>query len=199
MTTFIPVHPLRLKEVAVDAYKKAQEAITAVDTIFDRMISDYNTVSGQPGVRILEGVSGMSSLYEDILNEKQNICLIRSPDDDKFPELTALVEKQIREQVRLGIKTRAITPLVPETPETVLYDAARLVERRIIPLEKFQTPAQIVLYAHKVALTSYDQTLMTTIIENTAIAATFATLFEYIWTMATPEHERILANMALHS
>ncbi len=198
VAVFQAVHPMKLKEIIDEQARRAEDAKGALQTVLTHLVSDYNTVSGQPGVRMLEGIRGITELYKDILDEQKNICLIRSPDDDKFPELADLVEKQIRDQVRLGIKTRAITPLVPETSETVLaYDAVRLVERRIIPLEKFQTPAQIILYAQKVALTSYDQALMTTIIENAAISATFTTLFEYIWTMATPEHERIRANMTL--
>jgi sugar-specific transcriptional regulator TrmB len=190
---FSPAHPLKLKELAEKRLTEAKDAKVALDSALSKLISDFNTVAGQPGVRILEGVRGVAELYEDQLNEGQPIKLIRSPKDDDVPELQALVRRQIEEQKKLGISVRVIAPMTPGTPKKVIErDADRGVERRIVPRDEFSIPAQVVIYANKVALTSYDGQIITTIIENTAIRQTFEILFEYMWKMAEPGHKKIL-------
>jgi sugar-specific transcriptional regulator TrmB len=193
VAVFSAAHPLKLKELAENRLNEAKDAKNALESTLSKLISDFNTVAGQPGVRILEGLGGIAELYEDELNEQQLIRLIRSPEDDSVPELKAMVQKQIEEQKKLGISVRVIAPMTPGTPQKIIsFDKERGVERRIIPLEQFAIPAQIAIYANKVALTAYEGSIITTIIENTAIRLTFEIMFEYIWRMAEPEHERIL-------
>ncbi len=193
---FTPAHPLKLKELADKRLDEAKDAKKALDSALAKLISDFNTVAGQPGVRILEGVSGVAELYEDILNEGQPIRLVRSPRDNDIPELNGLIQSQIAEQQRLGITPRVITPLLPSTPHKVIAsDKERGVERRIVPLDEFNIPAQVLIYANKVAITAFDSPIITTIIENTAIRATFEIMFEYMWHKATPEHEKILKDI----
>lgn len=157
------------------------------------IISQYMLSMGKPFIVHYEGVAGIRKLYTDILREKKDIFLIRSPYDENIPELARLVERQITSQVKNLIHTRAITPQVPETIETVAtLDPSRLVTRRIVPKEKFMTPAQIIIYGEKIAITSFRKPMLTTIIENRDIRDTFMTLFEYIWESATPEHNQII-------
>ncbi|HEV7449334.1 MAG TPA: helix-turn-helix domain-containing protein [Candidatus Paceibacterota bacterium] len=196
VSVFTPAHPLKLKELADQRLEEAKGAKVALEGTLAKLISDFNTVAGSPGVRILEGVAGVAELYEDELNEAQPIRLIRSPKDDDHPELEAMVQRQIAEQVKIGLKVRVIAPMTPGTPAKIISkDKERLVERRIVPWDEFPIPAQVVIYANKVALTSYGEVLMTTIIENTAIRQTFEIIFEYLWKLSEPEHQRILATL----
>jgi len=139
---------------------------------------------------------GVAELYEDILNERQPIKLIRSPEDSRHPELADMVRKQIGEQQKLGIQTHAITALAEGTPaEIIAFDKDRLVTRRIVPREKLAVPAQIIIYANKVAITAYEDAIITTIIENPAIRKTFEMVFDYLWGSAEQDHRRILSTI----
>jgi hypothetical protein len=161
-----------------------------------KLITDFNTAAGSPGVRILEGIAGVAELYEDQLNEAQPILLMRSPKDNDHADLDALVQRQIVEQAKLGLKVRVISPLTSTTASKVLVrDKERLVERRILPPETFPIPAEVAIYANKVALTAFKGPLITTIIENTAIRQTFELIFEYMWAAAEPEHKKILEGL----
>lgn len=190
---FTAAHPFKLKEVVDQRYQEAKESLLAVEGVLGKLISDFNTSAGAPGLRILEGTAGVAELYEDILNERQPIKLIRSPEDRKHPELKPLIDKQIAEQVKLGIRAHAITPLVDGSPvEVISFDNERLVTRRIVPADELSVPAQIIIYANKVAITAYEQGIITTIIENPAIKKTFELLFDYLWKTSASDHERIL-------
>lgn len=186
VATFSAAHPFKFKEIVDKRYGQAKDAKNAVEGVLSKLISDFNTRSGAPGLRILEGISGIAELYEDELNERQPIRLIRSPKDDDFPELKPLVQNQIKEQLRLNISVRVIAPLNPRTMYSL--DKEFNIERRIIPPGEFAIPAQIAIYANKVAITSYELPLITTLIENVPIRQTFEILFEYIWKMCEPHH-----------
>lgn len=197
VSLFTPAHPLKLKELADKRLEEAKEAKVALEGTLAKLISDFNTVAGAPGVRILEGLAGIQELFEDELNEGQPIRLLRSPKDNDVAGLDPVLQKQIQDRVRLGIKRRVIGPLTQSTRRKVAEtDKERLTERRIVPAEHFSIPAQISIYANKVAITSFDGQVITTIIKNTAIRSTFEILFEYMWNMAEPEHHRILASLS---
>lgn len=193
VSIFTPAHPLKLKELMDKRLEVARGAKSALEGTLGKLISDFNTAAGSPGIRILEGVAGVSELYEDQLNEGQPIKLMRSPNDDDHPELAVLIQRQIAEQIKIGIPVRVIAPMTPGTPAKVLSrDKERLIERRIVPKETLPIPAAVAIYANKVSITAYESGIITTIIENKAINETFTLIFEYLWKMSEPEHEKIL-------
>ncbi len=190
--TFECTHPLKLREWIQKEKLVYEQKSRAIETALTDLISTYTAVFEKPGVRLLQGTSGLEELYEDILNEQKPLRLIRSPYDDRFPEIFDRVSKQIQAQVKLGITTRAITPFDDETWEELQeVDPKNLVTRRLVSLEHLDLPAQIIIYADKVAITAFDTDIMTTIIQNTAINQTFGLIFEFIWGSLKTEDEKI--------
>lgn len=182
VSTFECTHPTKLREWMAEEKEKFNQRSKAVEATLTDLITSYTALTGKPGVRVLQGSAGIEELYEDILNEQAPICLIRSPYDDQHPEILEKVLAQITEQVRLGITTRAITPFDNETIEELeKIDPQNLVTRRLAYLENLDIPAQILLYADKVAVTAFDGELMTTIIQNSAISQTFKLMFAFMW------------------
>lgn len=179
---FSPAHPQKLTEALEKKKESLQLAEQSLNTVLGSMVSDFNLYSGRPNVRFYEGLEGIDVLNEDILLENKPIKLIRSPFDDKGPELAAKVEKQIKRQIAAGIQVRAITPLEADSEKTMkLEDATRNVGRVLLPKEKLTIPAQIMIYGDKVAMTSYGEFMVTTIIQNPDIRATFDAIFEILW------------------
>jgi sugar-specific transcriptional regulator TrmB len=196
VATFSAAHPLVLREWLARERTKYSEREKALENTLTDLISTFTALSGKPGVRVLEGIAGITELYEDILNEQVPICLIRSPYDDQHPELIDKVMNQIQQQVKFGITTRAITPFDNETLEELeVTDKKNLVTRRLVYLHKLDIPAQILLYKDKIALTAFDGTLMTTIIQNVAISKTLQFLFEYLWQTLESEDNEIRSGL----
>lgn len=183
VTTFSPAHPFNLQTLARTRVTEAQDASTAVDGALAALISQFNTTIGQPGIRILEGTQGLRDLYANVLRERQPILLIRSPNDNNFSEAKEILKKHIAEQARVGISVRAITRERPGTREEMLVvDKKRRMVRRT--LHNFRPPAQVLIYGNKVAITSYNDQIISTIIENKDINQTFRLIFEVIWNAA---------------
>jgi len=188
VAAFSVKHPLTLKQVVDTKLATATDAKNALQNVLGNLISQFDTMQGQPGIRIIEGTQGIQELYEDILNENKPLLLMRSYLDDTRPDLFALVEKQIREQTRAGIRVRAITP--PENEPASVYgpkDMDNLVERRVVAQDQLAIPAQFMVYGNKVAITAYEGPLITTIIENAAIKKSLEMVFEFMWRMIPAE------------
>jgi len=186
---FMPAHPFAVRELVRKKQEEADIAKETVENALSSLVSEFTSVSKMPGVRILPGIVGISTLYADILAEKKDIKLIRSVLDDDAPDRQELVTNQIKKQVALGIRTRILGPGPKEggltNEELKKRNQARLTTRRSFPRERFSIPAQVLMYGNKVGITSYEGTLMTTIIDNVAIRATFDCMFELLWESAT--------------
>jgi len=190
---FAPAHPDKVSDLIVKRQESLRIAEQSLKSVLGNLVSDYNLYSGKPNVRFYEGIAGVQALYDDVILEKKDILLIRSPFDDARPDLAKLVEKQLIKQVEVGIHTRAITPVVEDSLVTALqHDNERLVTRCLVPKEGFMIPAQIMVYADKVALTSYGEYLVTTIIQNRDIRETFSLIFEYMWSKAESGSQTML-------
>ncbi len=184
---FVPTHPFAIQELARKQLERAEISKSTIQGVMGSLISDYTASSQIPGVRILQGTASLTDLYKDILHEKMDINLIRSAIDDVEPDQLTLLSNQIQQQVTLGIHTRIIGPF-PKTgaktlshTEIIKRDRSRLTERRVYPDDTFTLPAQIIIYANKIALTSFKKPMITTIIENIEIRQTMSAIFELLW------------------
>jgi len=201
VAVFSPLHPNKLLDI-IDA--RAKSILLTKETVtysLGGLASKFNLLTGKPNVQFYEGVDGLKTIYADVLAEKVDILLIRSPFDNKHPEITPIVTKQIKDQVNKGIHTKAITPVVDDTKVSIeSSDAINLVERRLVSLSDFNEPAQILVYGkNKVAITSFNEKMISTIIDDPAIHGTFVALFNYIWNKADKDNEYIMKSLGLQN
>lgn len=182
---YVPAHPFAVQELLRKRKEELDIAAATMEGVMGSLISEYTTASRLPGFRIIAGTEGLRELYKDILQEGVNIQLIRSTRDDDTPERMTLVLETIKKQVEHGIHARIIGPLPTDvTPEELKKrDASRLTERRVLPREQFELPAQIIVYNDKVGITAYNEPIITTIVENGAIADSMHAIFEVMWSV----------------
>jgi len=188
------ITPPQILEKMVDKKKSDfTGASLAYEDVVSHITSQYNLVNKKPNIRLFEGIEGIIKIYDDVLREKKDILLIRSYLDQSIPELKDVVAKQISNQVRLGIKTKAITPVIvsPDISNLVAPDTANLVTRRFIKIEEFSSPSQVIIYSNRIAITSYKSSLITTVIENDDINQSFRVLFELLWKNAIEPNDLV--------
>lgn len=183
---FYPTHPRVLLDRAQHNTMAAQALESSLTQSVGTLISQYNANHGLPNVRFYDGIMGLQHLYDDILEMGSDIMLLRSPLDNDHPEFKSMVLTQIQAQVREHIRTRAIVPRYDQPNRVSLREQDRhnLVERRDYSLSQFQLPAQIIIYGDKVGITQFTAQSATTIIESSAVAASFRILFEILWSNA---------------
>lgn len=181
---FFPTHPKRLKELLATKRERVVEASEALERSFGLLASSFNLLSGKPNIQFFEGVEGLQRVYDDILETNQNISVISSPIHHGKQEALHLIREQIKKQAEQKIQTKAITPHAEgqtETTTPISDDEKYLITRRVIPAEKLNIPAQIIVYGDKVAITNFKENIITVAIESKYIAETFRMMFEYMW------------------
>lgn len=192
-THYMPKPPREIEKLLELKEKHMFMAKNTFGLLIGNLQSQYNLISNKPTITYLEGIEGLKTVYQDILDTNKNILLLRSTHDDKRNDIDTLIQKQITEQVKRGIHARVIGP--PEEDAKELYtklDTIRLVEERFITNFEFNLPAQILIYHSKVATVTIRDDIIVTLIDNPAIAETFTVLFNFVWEYATPEHNLLV-------
>ena len=153
------------------------------------MISKYNLFIGKPNVQFYEGIEGIKKVHDYMVSTAKEIYLIQSPKDKVIPESKSLIDENIQARIKMGIKTRAITPLSVTTSE-------KLIERRIIDDSLFPMNAQILVHENIVSMVDYNQNnIITTIIENTEFADTFKTIFNFMWEKIETDQPNLISRL----
>ncbi|MFA6552509.1 MAG: helix-turn-helix domain-containing protein [Candidatus Paceibacterota bacterium] len=175
-----PKHPSRLKELIQEKKSTIERANSALDMEFSNFSSSFNMLSGKPNVQYYEGEEGLKNIYADILEVGQNIMIISSPVARDDENLKKIFKEQILKQAKNNIKVKAITPL-KELTKTKEEDDEVFIERKMIPMDKLNIPAQIIIYGDKIAITNFKESMITVLIESNYIAETFRTIFNFMW------------------
>ncbi len=182
VSTFTGLHPSKLHSMVKKKEEDLKNADQALNEVVSTLGAQFNLVCGKPSIHFQEGLDGIKYLYKDILRAGKNIKLIRSPQDNDQPELGKLVIEQIRKQVEKGIHVQAIVPMEMTHDEFIFKrDFENLVERKRIDRKEMDIPAQIIIYGNKVAITSFKDCLITTIIDDAGIKETFEIIFQRLW------------------
>ncbi|HEY9583314.1 MAG TPA: helix-turn-helix domain-containing protein [Candidatus Paceibacterota bacterium] len=171
-------HPVKIKEIIEGERNKKEEALRAFDTALPTLTSRWNLVYHRPAVRSFEGVEGLKKIYESIVNDDASeVLVIRSPLDEGL--LTRdYFEAYAKRRADRSIKTRIISnkDITPELKET---DEKFERERRFWP--DLDIPSEIDIWGNKVALISFKDAVIGTVIENASITETMKKLFEKVW------------------
>ncbi len=178
VAVFSPSHPIKLKEYVEKKREQADNAKNALDGVFEKILSDFNLISGRPGVRFFDGLEGMKKIYEDILLTGEDFYLIRPKYSQEFAEkMVPIIQEFITERLRRKIKVTAITPNDPKARENSKNDAKFLIERVFVDSEKYNSPVEINIYGDKIAMLSYDKEFVGFIIESPQIALAMKHIF----------------------
>ncbi|MEI6864051.1 MAG: helix-turn-helix domain-containing protein [Candidatus Adlerbacteria bacterium] len=176
VSVFTPAHPLKLKEFIHKKKEEAEDAERALDGILPKLSSDFNLISGKPGVRFFEGEDGVREIYDDILATGKNFHLIRSIGVKEFKEkMFSIVKDFITWRLRKNISVTALTPgdVEPDAEQ----DKAWKFSRTIVPVSAYGSPVEVNIYGDKVAFVSYKHEMVGFVIESPQIAQAMREIF----------------------
>lgn len=178
--TYSPLSPTVLKQLILQKQQELRTSANELQGVMPELLTKFRLVSDQPGVLLLEGRSGIKTLYNDIIATGQPISIIASTEDKNDPDIEKVIDKQIQKQKAAGITVRAIYSdsdvLPPETIQELLKDG---VETHVALSNEL--PAQIIIYGNNVAISTFGAGMITALITHPAIAATMQALFNALW------------------
>ncbi len=174
-----PENPTKLRHLLLKQQKQLKIAGDELTGLLPQLLSSYRLVADKPGVLYLEGVDSLATVYDDIIRTNETLHIFPSSHDRRDPDIAAMIDKQISRQRRAGIKTKVL--LRPETISQFTSLNDDLFEARSGVFSSLD--AQIMIYGQNVAISTFTNGIVTTIITNKTIADTFMQLFEGQWNL----------------
>ncbi|NCS99643.1 hypothetical protein GW765_01540 [Candidatus Parcubacteria bacterium] len=175
-------HPKNVRSLIEKKEKELKRASRAYEENITEMMSDYNMAHNKPHIEFYEGLEGVKKTYEDILKSAKEVRVIRSLYDRENKDIRSMVTEQLERQSMKGIRSFVLTPHLPHMgTKKLAHNLERNITRKIIPVERFTMPAQVMIYNNTVSITSMKDEIVTTIIESEDIAKTFENMFRYMW------------------
>jgi len=186
--------PYHFRDLLAEKRRKLAETTDRIEQVLPEIMSMYHFTTDRPSVRYYQGADGLELIYQELNHSgEKELLLIRSVYDDDHPELSKIINRQIGIQIKLGIRAKVLTPLVPESKMTFInLDKERLVERRIVERKRLILPAQVLIWGDTTAIISMKNKIIGSVIENKEIAETFRTIFKFIWDSSEDYHQRIV-------
>ena len=183
-TVFIAKHPNTLQTLIDDKLENAQRAKVAMSGVLSSIISDYNKISGQPGVRILEGEKGMREALSETLQSDGAICT--------YADLTTIHKyaakenkSHMQERIKKKINKRVLVPNTSENIKLAKALDSNHTEVRLVSegsAQPFSTAMEI--YDGKISYLTFGESLIATIIEDKAVYTMHRYLFDDAWKKA---------------
>lgn len=185
VTTFFPKHPLNLKELAERREQKAHDAKLALEGVLPSIVSDFNLISGRPGVQFYEGLEGIKKVLEDSLDNNSEGKILTFSDVAGYARYLREwnTKRYAPKRKRLGIQEKVI---IPNNEEAVAYmkgyKANEVTEILFVDHKKYPFKTEINVYSNKVTFVTFSEKgHIGFIVENKEIYNTMRSLHLFFW------------------
>lgn len=191
-------NPSALQEIAANKEAELKKANSLFELAFPQLQKLYALQTSQPYISYLEGLSGLSAMYNEIFNSGvKSYDIFRSYLDNSTPDVYEVLKKAVIKQIKKKIKVRIIGPLTDKTEQRYKNtDKLNLIERRIVPQEFLQLASQFIIWGDNCAIVSYEENLVITIIRNKSVAKSMQAVFDYCWIASENHHKNIVKEWA---
>lgn len=185
-TVFIPAHPLKLKELSEKREQKAKDAQLALSGILPSIVSDFNLVSGQPGIQFFEGVEGVKKISDDSLTAKTEI--LSYVDNEAVNKYIGNINQEYRlKRDKLKIKKRMITIDSEYIQKRKNEFDRQTTDIHLIESNEYPFSTIMQIYDNKISYITLDpKKMISVLIEDEHIVKMHKTLFEYMWSKTRP-------------
>ena len=104
---FIPKHPTHLRELVESRAKQLKDAELVLDGLLPSLVSEFNLISGHPGVLVYEGKEGVEKVINDSLSSKTEIYTYADIESvTKY--IDSINKKYADKRDKLGIHKKAL-------------------------------------------------------------------------------------------
>ena len=184
---FKVTNPEKLQELMTERQRRIASQSVQMKRALPELVGLYHLNTAYDGMAYFEGLKGYEAALEE-MNKISGEVLVFAAHEIEFTRLDAwnILIKQLTKRAKLKIKTRILFEAELKGSVRLSVNHSPLLKRYMkagfwgdLPFE-----GEVALYDNAVVLTSYDEKLVSLIIKNSAIAATFRAIFETAWSQA---------------
>jgi sugar-specific transcriptional regulator TrmB len=177
-------HPTSLQSLAEKREQQAKDAKLALEGVLPSIVSDFNLISGRPGVLFYEGEEGIKKTLEDSLSSKTEIYTYADP--ETIVKYADKINKDyVKKRNKLGIKKKIVmldSEFARKYMKTFYKD---ITDVRFIDHKPYPFNAITEIYDRTTAyVTLEEKNKIGVIIKNESIYKMQKSLFEFIWNHA---------------
>ena len=176
-------NPTELKRLLAQRQNELKQSAQELQSSLPAIISRYRLSHQQPGVLHIEGKNGIKYLHDDIIRNNKEVLIFTSSKDRDNPEIALAIDAQITRQEIAGIKVRALSSVTLKDDKTLISIGNKRITERFFGDE--QQSSQTIIYGDNVAISTFGETMYTTIITSPEIADSYRSMFENQWTLAS--------------
>ena len=183
--------PEKVLKYTQNQANKAQDAVNNMKELIPEISSLFNSFKNNSKVTYYEGVDGIKSMYEDILNvTKPYKMLIYSKANDLVPYGISerFIKEYMEKKIRLGITTDMLVPDTGKNRKHIDFYTKNTPEKfyptvKYIAPEKFDFNGEIMIDGDsKIAIINYGENkLIGVMMEDKAINKMMRVIFELSW------------------
>lgn len=179
--SFSPNHPDKLREYIENREREVKKAEISLESQMPMLLSSFNLVSSQPGVRIYEGKDGLAKTLNDSLSSRTEILTYADIEGmEKY--MGRANDKYLARRKELKIYKRGILADTPYSREYMKNYDEEVTKIKFIDGKKYPMYLEMEIYDNKVSFMTFsDKKLIGAIIENEEIYKTQKSIFEIIW------------------
>lgn len=183
ITYFRPEPPEKLVSIIEAREREVDIAKNLSRDLIPQLTGQWKASIGKPVVRYFEGKEGVMKVLEDIYapGKKEIVgCVgLEHPDEELYGQI---ITKLMPLRVRRKIFSRALNSDSPRARELQKHDKQHLREIFLSDPQRYNLPAEIDVYADKIALLSFDRKDFTgVVVENQAFATTLRSIFTLLF------------------
>lgn len=185
VSEFSPQHPESLRFYLENQEKKIRQASNVLESNLSMLVSDFNLVSGRPGVRYFEGLKGVKKVLDDTLTSHEKIIYTYSDIEAIVKYIDKLNSSYVKEREKAEIQKKAIMIDSPFARGYLKNYHTGTTETRFIDRGLFPFNTLMHIYDNKVAyVTLSESSMIGIIIEDKNIYQMHKSLFEFNWSHA---------------
>lgn len=174
-----PAHPVNL-EVFVERRRNAiLNWEYKMKGILPGLIKDYFATTEQPAVRFFQGKDALERIYEEIIEDKQDLAVIVPVEEHKFMG-EEFIDKFVKTRVKKKIKAEILSPRLTGDKPNLRNDKAHLITRSWYEPSLYQSPVEVNIFGDKVAYLSFGEEVFGTVIHSPQIAQSAREQFNMI-------------------
>ncbi|MEI7818662.1 MAG: helix-turn-helix domain-containing protein [bacterium] len=174
--SYVPTNPVALETMIEKRRNLLLNNEFRFKAILPHLTRRFYQLTEQPAATIYQGEQGLRAIFDDILQTKQDVYLIMTPNQHDFLG-SHYLEDFVTARVKHGIKVFALTPHGDGMEHNLRNDKKHLFERAFYDAQSYATPVEINIYGDKVAYLSYGEEVFGTVIHSQQIADSMRQIF----------------------
>lgn len=177
---FVAASPMRVQQLLATEQKRLAHQAAQLRKAMPELLGLHNLTSPKSGIAYFEGLKGYTATLDDAIRTQKEVCVFGASDvSHARPDAWAVLQSRLKIRAAKKIPTRMIFEAGLRYTTDLNSRKKQCIQVKFWGNNPF--PGEIAVYGETVILTTYDEKLISLVVKNPAITATFQNIFDEVW------------------